>query len=205
MRAAIWWDIISDVSDDRLIAASQDKEVLSLINEPIPYYFNVTPLEYAIKRGQVSLKKIRFLITLCGAKVKNYHLECTSDFQVLELLHEYGARFRYAPNLFHHIDLLAFHRGEAAAVECALFYPHFWNTVSRAHQLKDIGSDFDRSLVEKIMGLARHRSEAAHKARTAMLSLTYGGTKHLSKDMLRLVIGHMKNAKYVAHPAWGIH
>jgi hypothetical protein len=203
MRGSVWFDALSDVSDHRLVSLSQDNEALSLVNEPWKYYSNMTPLEYVLKSGHIFkntaqiVKRIRFLITVCGARVENYYLDCTRYFDCQRFLHKYGARFKCPHSFFTYIHTFCAYNTEAAAVECALFYPHFWNTVPGERS-------YDPSLIRRIMNIARHRSDGAHKARMAMLSLTYGGTKHLSKDMLRLVIGHMKNPKYVANPAWGV-
>lgn len=70
MRGSVWFDALSYVLDDRLISVSQDKEALSLVNEPFKDYFSMNLLEYAIQSRQ-PLKRIRFLITVCGARVEN--------------------------------------------------------------------------------------------------------------------------------------
>jgi hypothetical protein len=192
---------LHDPTDAALKKLAQDEKARATVNDEFIHdgVFYGSLLEFAIKQS-VHPSRIVFLLDVCGTEMWDNILEQDTFFQTREILHKRGARFKLAGSCFRHACGLYTYRNVERAITFMVQYPQFWDTNPRKCELFEDGN---YELTEKIIDIAHHRGERARKARMAMLSLTYGGTKHLSKDMLRLVIGHMKNPNYVANPVWG--
>jgi hypothetical protein len=190
-----------DTPNSALREFAQNREAISVINYEFLYrghHFRGV-LDFAVMYRMPPLE-ISFLLDMCGAKMWNNILEQDTLVETMEILHDRGARFKSGERCFRYACGIFRRQNFETAVTFMVQYPQFWDTDPRKCILFE---DSHYELTETIIDIARHRSERTRKARMAMLSLTYGGTKHLSKDMLRLVIGYMKNPNYVANPVWG--
>lgn len=200
-----WIPLLTQLDDDPTDAAlkklAKDEDARAVVNDEFIHdgVFYDSLLAFAIEQS-VHPSRIVFLLDVCGAKMWDNILEQDTFFQTREILHKRGARFKSAMSCFRHACGLYTFRSLEREITFMVQYPQFWDTNPRKCELFE---DSNYKLTEMIIDIARHRSERARKARMAMLSLTYGGTKYLSKDMLRLVIGYMKDPTYVANPVWG--